>query len=143
MKVGDQNRQTHIRFRNFTDYETCISSIDQDYESEDAIFNDCIYKLNTPQFNIVNRSRYGNGCNFQQHILEYQAKNCYIPSDGYSFLNCFNSLTGKDCKEHQLDFIRIEQRRSNIMTMAHIQQCLRKLHNNLGYYNEKKYGLDM
>ena len=39
LKVDDQIRQTHIRFRNIDDYEAYINAIDQDYESEDAIFN--------------------------------------------------------------------------------------------------------
>ena len=43
LKVGDQIRQTHIRFRNITDYEAYVNSIDQDYDSEDAIFNVYIY----------------------------------------------------------------------------------------------------
>ena len=56
-KVGDQIRQTHIRFRNITDYEACINAIDEGYDAEDAIFNGYIYKINTPQFNLVNRSQ--------------------------------------------------------------------------------------
>ena len=44
-------------------------------------------------------------------------------------------LTGQDYKEQYLEFIRSEQRRSNIMTMARIQPCLRKLGIDLGYYN--------
>ena len=39
LEVGIQIRQTHIRFRNIADYETYINAIDQDYDSEDAIFN--------------------------------------------------------------------------------------------------------
>ena len=35
--VGDQIRQTHIRFRNMIDYEVYINSIDQDYDSDDSI----------------------------------------------------------------------------------------------------------
>ena len=38
-RIGDQIRTTHIRFRNITDFESYINVIDQDYESEDAIFN--------------------------------------------------------------------------------------------------------
>ena len=55
-----------------------------------------IYKLNTPQFNIVNRSGYGNGCNFKRHSIEYRGKGCYIPFNGYSFIRCINFLTGFD-----------------------------------------------
>ena len=39
LKVGDQIIQTHIRFRNMGDFEAYINSIDQDYDSEDSIFN--------------------------------------------------------------------------------------------------------
>ena len=68
-----------MRFKNNDDYESYINAIDQDYESEDSIFNVYIYKLTTPQFNKVNRSHYGNGCDFKHQIIEYNGKNCYIP----------------------------------------------------------------
>ena len=48
--VGDQVPQTHIRFRKMDDFEAYFNAIDQDYESEYAIFNGCIYKLNKLQF---------------------------------------------------------------------------------------------
>ena len=54
-KVGDQTRQTHIRFRNIPEYEAYINAIDDGYDVQDAIFNGYIYRLNTPQFNKVNR----------------------------------------------------------------------------------------
>ena len=69
--VGDQNRQTHIRFRNIADYEAYINAIDQDYESEDSIYNGYSYKTDTPQFDLINRSQYGNGCDFKHKITEY------------------------------------------------------------------------
>ena len=103
LKIGDQIRQTHIRFRNISDYEAYINAIDQDYDSEDAIFNGYIYKLNTPQFNKVNRSQYGNGCSFDKIIVEYRGNNCYIPTKGYCFVKCVNFLTGQDYKQHYLD----------------------------------------
>ena len=39
LKVGDQIRQTHIRFRNIYDYESYINAIDESYDAKDAIFN--------------------------------------------------------------------------------------------------------
>ena len=68
-KIGDQIRQTHIRFRNIDDYESYIISINEGYDSEDAICSDSVYKLNTPQFNLVNRSQYRNGCDFNIKLL--------------------------------------------------------------------------
>ena len=123
LKVGDQIRQTHIRFRNIADYETSINAIDQDYDSEDAIFNGYFNKLNIPQFNKINRSQYGNGCSFDKKIIEYRRNNCYIPTKGYCFIKCIYYLTGQDYKQQYLDFIRIEKRRCNIMAMARIQPC--------------------
>ena len=94
--VGDQLRQTHIRFRNLDDFENYINSIDQDFDSDDSIFNGYIYKINTSQFNKVKRSQYGNGCSFDKIIVEYQGNNCFIPSKGYCFVKCINFLTGQD-----------------------------------------------
>ena len=54
--VGDQLRQTHIRFRNMIDFETYINGIDEGYDADDSIFNGYIYKINTPKFNKVKRS---------------------------------------------------------------------------------------
>ena len=138
LKVGDQIRQTKIRFRNISDYEAYINSIDQDYDSEDATFNGYIYKLNTPQFNKVNRSQYGNGCSFDKIIIEYRGNNCYIPRKGYCFVKCINFLTGRDYKEQFLEFIRNESRRSNIMTKARIQPFCRANNIDLGYYNNDR-----
>ena len=87
LKVGNQIRQTNIRFRNVDDYEAYINAIDQDYESEDAIFNGYIHKIDTPQFKKVNQSQYGNGCDFKQEIIEYRGNNCFIPTKSIVLLN--------------------------------------------------------
>ena len=138
LKVGDQIRQTHIRFRNISDYESYINSIDQDYDSEDAIFNGYIYKIDTPQFNKVNRSQYGNGCSFDKIIVEYRGNNCFIPTKGYCFMKCINYLTGQDYKNQYLEFIRNESRRSNIMTKARIQPFCKANNINLGYWDGER-----
>ena len=106
LRVGDQIRQTYIRFRNMDDFETYINSIDEGYDAEDAIFNGHIYKINTPIFNKVNRSQYGNGCDFQREIIEHRGNNCFIPTIGYCFVKCINFLTGQHYKQQYFDFIR-------------------------------------
>ena len=138
LKVGDQIRQTHIRFRNISDYEAYINSIDERYDADDCIFNGYIYKINSPQFNKVNRSQYGNGCSFDKIIIEYRGKNCYIPTKGYCFVKCINYLTGQVYKQEYLDFIRNEKRRTNILTMARIQPFCRANNIILGYYNNDR-----
>ena len=135
LKVGDEIRETLIRFRNINDYEAYINTTDQDYDSEDTIFDGYIYKLNTPQFNKVNRSQYGNGCSFDKIIIEYRGNNCFIPSKGYCFVKCIDYLNSQDFKRQYLDFTRNEKRRTNILTMARIQPFFRANKINLGYYN--------
>ena len=134
-KVGDQIRQTHVRFRNISDYEAYINSIAEGYDAEDAIFNGYIYKINTLQFNKVKRSQYGNGCSFDKIIVENRGNNCFIPTKGYCFIKCNKFLTGQDYKQQYLDFIRNEKRRSNIMTKARIQPFRKANNVNLGYFN--------
>ena len=136
--VGDHTKQTHIRFRKMIDFESYINKIDNGYDADDTIFIGYSYKVDTPQFKKVNRSQYGNGCSFDKISEEYIGNNCFIPIKGYCFVKCINFLTGQDYKEQYLDFIRSEQRRSNIMTMARIQPCLRKLGIDLGYYNGER-----
>ena len=82
LSIGDQNREKHIRFRNIDDYESYIIAIDQDYEAEDAFLNGYIYKYFTPQFHLVNRNQYGDGCDFKHEIIEYRGNNCFIPAKG-------------------------------------------------------------
>ena len=135
LKVGDQIRQTHVRFRNMDGFEAYINSIDEGYDNDDCIFNGYIYKIKTPQFKKVKRSQYGNGCSFDKIINEYRGNNCFIPSKGYCFIKCINFFTGQDYKQQYLEFIRSEQRRSNIMTMARIQPFCRANNINLGYFN--------
>ena len=138
LKVGDQIRQTNIRFRNLDDFEAYINAIDEGYDAEDAIFNGHIYKINTPQFNRLNGSQYGNGCDFKHEIIEYPGNNCFIPTKRYCFVKCFNFLIGQDYKQQYFGFIRSEQRRSNIMTKARIQPFCRANNNDLGYYNDDR-----
>ena len=70
LKIGDHIRETHIRFRNFTDYEAYINSIDQGYDAKDSIFNGNFYKIDTPVFNMTLGSPYRNACDLQHEIIE-------------------------------------------------------------------------
>ena len=87
LKVGDQIRPTNFRFRNIDDYEAYINAIDEGHDAEDAIFNGYIYKINTFQFNKVDRSQCGNGCDFKHEIIEYRGNDCFIPTKDIVLLN--------------------------------------------------------
>ena len=135
LKVGDQTKQTHSRFRNMDAFESYINKIDDGYDADDRIFNGYIYKIDTPIFDKVSRSQYGNGCDFKHEIIEYRGNNCFIPTKGYCFIKCINFLTGQDYKQQYLEFKRNEQRRTNIMTKARIQPFCRANNINLGYFD--------
>ena len=110
LKVGNQNRQEHIRFRNIDDYESYINSIDEGYDAEDVIFNGYVCKINTLQFNKANRIQYGNGCDFKHQIIEIPVNNCFLSRKVYCFVKCIYFITGKDYKQQYLDFIRNENK---------------------------------
>ena len=136
MLVGEIEQKTNIRFKNVDDFESYINAIDNSgYDSEDVIFTQWLYKLNTPDFKKVNRSQYGKGTDFKQDIVEYIGNNCYIPTSG----NCFNKrikyFTKKDYTEEFLTFIQTKQRRSNVMTSASVQPFCRKHNINIGCYD--------
>ena len=80
LKVGDQIRRTVKRFIFMDNFEAYINSADQHYDSQDTIFNGYIYKLDTPHFNKIKRSEYGNSCDFKHEIMDYQGNNCFIPT---------------------------------------------------------------
>ena len=118
--IGENVGNTHIRFININDYEYYINSIDQGYDSEDAIYNGYVYILNMPDFNRVNRSQYGNGCDCKHQIVEYQGNNLFKPTKGYCFVKCNIFLTGRKYKQQCLALIRNKKRRCNILIVARI-----------------------
>ena len=95
MNIGPIEHKTNIRFKSMDDFESYLNAIDIGYDSEDVTFTGYIYKLNTPQFNVVRRSAYGRGTNYMQEIVEYQGENCYIPTSGMCFIKCINCFTKK------------------------------------------------
>ena len=68
----------------------------------------------------------------------HPTENIFLRIKGYCFVKCIIFLNGGEYKGQYLDFIRNETRRSNIMTMACIQPCPKKLGIDLGYYNGER-----
>ena len=73
-----------------------------------------------------------------QGIVEYHGQNFYIPTSGVCFIKCINYFTEKDYTEEFLNFIRTEQRMSNVMTSARIQPFCRKFNINIGCFDGTK-----
>ena len=110
LSIADHICQTHIRFRNITDYESYINAIDQDYESEDAIFNIYIYKRDTPHFHLVNKLQYRNDCDIKHQNIVYLGNISFVPTKRYRFVKRIILLTGENYKEKYLDFLGKEKK---------------------------------
>ena len=135
MIIGPVEHKTNIRFKNIEDFESYINAIDIDYDSEDVTFTGYLYKLDTPQFQVVKRSAYGRGTIYMQEIVEYHGQNCYIPISGMCFIKCIIYFTKKGYREEFLNFIRTEQRISNVMTSARIQPFCKKFNINIDCFD--------
>ena len=133
--IGPIEHKTTIRFKNMDDFERYINAIDIAYVSEDVTFTGYLYKLDTPQFNVVKRSAYGKGTNYMQETVENHGQNCFIPPSGMCFIKCINYFTKKDYTEAFLNFIRSEESRSNVMTSARIQPFCKKYSINIGCFD--------
>ena len=68
--------------------------------------NGFIYKLNTPQFSVFNRSQYGNGRGFKHQSIEDRGKKSFIPSNGFCFIIFTSYLTESDYTEQLLEFFK-------------------------------------
>ena len=124
MVITENLKNTQIRFSNVDDYEKDNNSIDEWYDSQDAVFRGWIYKINTLQFRRVRRPPFGNGCDFKHAILENCGNICFIPTKGYCFIKCNKFLTGSDYKKWL--FIWSEDRSSNIITRALNQSNIKR-----------------
>ena len=135
MNIGPVEHKTNIRFEIMDDFERYVNAIDIDYDSEDVTSTGNVYKLNTPQFNVVERSVYAKSINHMLETVEYRRQNCYISTSGLCFIKRIYYLTKNDYTEEYLTFIRTEQRRSNVMMSARLQPCCRKCNINIGCFD--------
>ena len=96
MIIGLNELETNSRIKNIDRFESYINTTDVDYDSEDVTFTGYVYKLNTPQLNVVKRSAYGKGTYYLQEIVEYHGQNCYMPTSGMCFIKSINNFIKKD-----------------------------------------------
>ena len=70
MLIGEKEQRTDTRFKTVDDFESHINAIGADYDSEDVIFTDWLYILETHEFDKVNRTHYDRGTDFKEDIVE-------------------------------------------------------------------------
>ena len=132
LSSGDHVRETRIRFRNITEFEHYIKSIEDGYDAEHAIFSGYIYKINAPQFNLVIRSQYGIRCDFKREIWNIEVIFVLFQLKDFVLSNVLKYSNGEDYKQQFLVFFRNEKRQSK-MTNARIQPFSTANNINLGY----------
>ena len=135
MLIGEGQQKTNIRFENVEDIQSYTKTVDVDYDSENVICEVRLYRWNTLQFKVVNRSQYGRCTSFKQDFVEYIGNNCFLPKSGNCFIKCNNRLTDNDYTEEFVASIRTEQRRSKVMTSARIEPFCKKHNINIGCYD--------
>ena len=82
LSIGDQIRETQVRYRNIIEYDSYINSLNEGYDAEDAIFNGYFHKIRNLQFDLVERSQNGSHCDFKHKIIEYHGSDCFVPTKG-------------------------------------------------------------
>ena len=55
---------------------------------------------------MVNRPQKGRSTDFKQKIVDFIGNICYIPTSGICFIKNITFLTGEDCLNEFLTFIR-------------------------------------
>ena len=83
--IGENIRRTHLRFSKIDEYEHYIKSIDEAYDSRDAIFNGSTCKIDTPVFNMNIRSQFPESCVFKHKTVECRGISCFIPTKSTLF----------------------------------------------------------
>ena len=85
-------------------------------------------------FKRVTRSEHGRGANEFNNILEYECKNCYIPSGNGCFLKFINYIFNKDFSTEYFEFIQSYKRRTNVMTRCRILEFCKRYKIDIGIY---------
>ena len=66
MVIGPVEHKANTTFRNIDDFESYINAIYVVYDSEDVTSTGYVFKLKTPQFNVVKRSASAESTNYMK-----------------------------------------------------------------------------
>ena len=77
------------------------------------------------------------GTNYMQEIVANHGQNCFISTPDCVLSNALISSLKKYTEEIQ-DFIRTEQKRTNVMTSARIQPICRKYNISIGCFDGRR-----
>jgi len=83
----------YVTFYNKKSFETWFSNLDEKSDANEWIFTGNI-KYEDFGMKLVQRSHRGAGINMKYRIKEYFGEYCYIPSEDFCFIKCYNVLRG-------------------------------------------------
>ena len=138
MTINGIKKKTNMRFENYNDIESYIEKTDEKDDGEDVVFEGDAFQPPQPDFKPIKRSNYGKGSNHLFDIQQFFGTNCYIPTGNNCFVKCINYLAGNDYTQQYLDFISEGDRRKNVMTLARIQQFVKKFGIEIGHFSGKE-----
>ena len=77
-----------------------------------------ISEVDTPQSNMVRRSKFGKRCDFKRVVEESIENIFYNPIRRYCFSKFFKYFTNRDCTKKYFEFIGNGKRRTKIKTTS-------------------------
>ena len=135
--LGDDDGEidTNRFFKNSDELAKFIDKILDKYDHHPSVYyTGNIYRY-LRNFKRVNRSEYGRGANEFNNILEYEGKNCYIPSGNGCFLKCNNFIFDKDFSIEYFEYIKSYKRRPNVMARCRFPEFCKRYKIEIGIYD--------
>ena len=134
--LGEEGEiDTNRFFKDSNELSDFIDKILDQYDDHPSIyFTVNIYRY-FKKFKRETRSDHGRGANEFNNILEYEAKNCYIPSGNGCFLKCINYIFKKDFSIEYFEFIKSYKRRPDVMSRCRIPEICKRYKIDIGIYD--------
>ena len=124
-------------FKDSNELAEFIDKIIDKYDDHPSIYYTGNIYRHFRNFTRVTRSEHGRGANEFNNILEYEGRNCFIPSGNGCFLKCINYIFEKDFSRECFEFIQSYKRRTNVMTRCRIPEFCTRHKINIGIYDPK------
>ena len=126
---------TNRFFKDSNELSEFIDKILDQYDDRPSIhYTGNIYRY-FKNFKRVTRSDHGRGANEFNNILEYEGKNCYIPSGNGCFLKGINYIFKKDFSIEYFEFIKSYKRRPDVMARCRIPEFCKRYKIDIGIYD--------
>ena len=134
--LGEEGEiDTNRFFKDSNELSEFIDKILDQYDDHPFIYyTGNIYRY-FKNFKRVTRSDHGRGANEFNNILEYEGKDCYIPSGNGCFLKRINYIFKKDFSIEYFKFIKSYKRRPDFMSICRIPEFCKRYKIDIGIYD--------